>query len=67
MIGERLKAMHYRANLLTGYQKREKQKRREKALDHYNDIIGAKHGEKSKVFKLEQSEEGDTRIRKVRL
>jgi len=67
MINEQLKEMHYKQCLIAGYQKREKQQKKADSLKHYKEIIRADHGKRSKVFKLERSEEGDTRIRKVRL
>ena len=67
MIGERLKEAHYKQNLLSGYKKREKQERLKRALEHYDQIIGADHDKRSKIFELEKTDEGYTRIRKIRL
>lgn len=41
--------------------------RKQKYLEQYEQMIRSVHGEKRKVWELERTDEGHTRIRKVRL
>lgn len=66
MINEQLKSFHFKQNILAGAKKRERQERRKRSIEHYEEIINGRK-ENNKVWKLERTEEGDTRICKVRL
>lgn len=67
MIGERLKNIYYREIYTARAKKQFSHERWKRRIEHFNEITKVKHGEGSKIFELERTKEGDTRIRKVRL
>lgn len=67
MIGAKLKEMHFRQNVKYGLRKKWWRERKQKAIEHFNEITRYRHGEGHQIFELERTAEGDTRIRKVRL
>lgn len=65
MIGKRLKDFEWQAYLKAKAQKQWRQRRRQRSIEHYEEVVHGKKGHK--VFELERTSEGDTKIRKVRL
>lgn len=64
MIGKKIKDMEWQEYLKSKAQKQWRKRRRQRSIDHFNEVI---HGKSHKVFDLERTEEGDTRICKIRL
>lgn len=64
MISNRQK-FRYQEIFLMKSEKSYWQRQKERAIEHFNEVIH--DGERSKVYELERTAEGDTQIRKIRL
>ena len=64
MISGKLKDVEWQQYQKAIAQKRWRQARRKRSIEHFDEVI---HGKSHKVFELERTEEGDTKIRKIRL